>query len=69
MSSSSADIMNFEMRSKPFCRPKLQTMKPAATVTPIHKSISPGLSFRASNTPFTAAASIPSKVPVRNLKK
>ena len=69
ISTSSADIITLEMRSRPFCSPKLHTMKPATTISTIHSSISPGLAFMASNTPLMAAVSSPSKVPETDLTK
>ena len=61
--------MTLVMRSRPFCRPKLHTRKPASTVAAIHRVISPGLANMAPNTPSTASEAIPLKVPEANLKK
>ena len=35
--------MTFVTRSRPFCRPKLQTRKPATTTTSVQNAISPGV--------------------------
>ena len=70
MSTSSASIMPLVMRSRPFCRPKLHTMKPASTTTSVQMAISPGEDRRLPKTALTASVAMPlEKVPVRNLKK
>ena len=61
--------MTLVIRSRPFCKPKLQTAKPASTVIIIQQDISQGLARIASNTPSTAPPLSPEKVPAANLKK
>ncbi len=62
-------IIHFVIRSRPFCRPKLTTKKPASTVRTIHAAISTGSASMAENTPSTASEARPSKAPPANLKK
>ena len=65
----SPSIIHFVIRSRPFCRPKLTTKKPASTVRTIQTVISTGSASMAENTPSTAPAAKPSKAPPANLKK
>ncbi len=69
ISTSRQIIIHLLIRSRPFCRPKLHTMKPATTVMIIHRAISPGLASMLVQTASTSAGCIPLKVPVANLKQ
>ena len=67
ISTSRQIIIHLLIRSRPFCRPKLHTRKPATTVMIIHRAISPGLACILVQTESTSAGVMPLKVPVANL--
>ena len=62
-------IIHLLIRSRPFCRPKLHTAKPATTMRTIHSAISAGLASILVHTASTSAGAMPLKVPAANLKQ
>ena len=55
----SVAIMNFVMRSTPFCSPRLQTAKPMSTATSIQPMSSTGFASMLLNTaPVTEASAL-----------
>ena len=70
MSTSRQSIMTFVTRSRPFCRPKEQTRKPATTTTSAQSAISPGEESIAPKALATSSVLMPEwNAPVRNLPK
>ena len=67
---SSASIITFVTRSRPFCRPKLHTISPATTTISVNSAMEPGLLSMVPNIPEISSVLIPAwKLPVRNLQK
>lgn len=70
ISASSASIMYLDIRSSPFCSPKLHTAKPSMTTSSVHIVISPGDASSVPNTPpRRASPSCPGTSPISSITR